>query len=227
MANTTGKDGLSKQNINLEYVGKCSLNIGDYLYGISNDESLEVNERCTICDGTEKVTIKERQFDCPNCKNDYYSHRKATSVRINNYIVRKFKIYRFEYRISDESYQPKKDMAAVEFSAFSKKVTGDKNQRLKTTFRPQNVCVEEFESYKDFQKYLIEKHEERTNAGSLRFTYNDMLFKNHKSATIVADELNTAEQERLKIFNEEHNTAYETNFKQKHDKPFIPPKRRK
>lgn len=222
MFGTYSKDGLLTQDVNFNFPGKCALNVGDYLYGISNGESFYANEPCVICDDEGKVIIKGMEFDCPNCKGRFVNN--ATNISIFHFIVRKFKIYHFEYSISDDAYDPKSNFKKVEFSAFSKfnaKNSYSGYQRLQAHFTPQEVFVEKLKSYDDFCALLKEKYGYDVEAAKIRLDYTTVMFKDYRTAVAVADGLNAAEQEKLRLFNEAHRTKYQTDFKLKHDRPHI------
>lgn len=110
-----------------ETPGEKVWRIGERFYMIHPRHIQTFIEKCPICDGTRKVTIKGAEFDCPCCQ--VYRHRVADMQSINifafdieEYIVNGFKVSGPEVK---SAYQKdgtvKSHPIILSFEAFSKR----------------------------------------------------------------------------------------------------------
>lgn len=206
----------------IEYMSNNPINIGDYIYGIYASENFRAYEPCHICDGTKKVIIKNQEFDCPNCSTRY-NNDTHMYANIHHFIIRKFKIYEIKYSIDQNTYEPKYNKSEIIFAAFSKYKNNEPyialDKTLTTQFRPDRLIADKFNNFNEIHEFFKIKHMPDINQHPYDFDYNHFLFKDYKTAVLIAEEFNKKEQEKLSDFNKTHDTNYKTEFKTTNDKP--------
>ena len=83
--------------LNIEVKDEGVIHYGQRVYVVASVNSKTFEDKCPVCDGTEKVVIREREFVCPNCSTSN-SRRDATRITIRNYSVIEYIINKITIR---------------------------------------------------------------------------------------------------------------------------------
>lgn len=71
------------------------LYIDDVVYNIQTPgrygNSKYFQEKCDVCNGTKKVTLKGREYVCPACVNSY--HKAENHIELKQYVVAEWHVY--------------------------------------------------------------------------------------------------------------------------------------
>lgn len=174
---------------------------GQIVYVVESDNYKVLEDKCPVCEGTRKVTVKGFEFDCPYCSG-YRSRQNATRLLVYNFEVNEYIINKIEIKgaIVKSAYNkdgsPKGDMVpTANYSGFTKWGNGGSDFRTRSFYS------------NDFR---------RTNADevNLDFRHSEgFCFFDKETAEGFARRLHEMQKEKLDKFNEEHGSSHQYPYK--------------
>lgn len=179
------------------------LHFGQHVYIVVSGDYKTFTEKCNICDGTRKITVRGMEFDCPNCAAHNRSREAAKTV------MTVFDFYAREYIVNEINIHGEESMCIYKkdgstsggrypyarYRAFTRYGSG--TDQVSTTA----LSGRRFEP-KDPDKVMIH-----------RLDGNDgFCFFEKKDAVAFAKRLHERQQESLAQFNAEHSTSHNYPF---------------
>lgn len=172
---------------------------GQHLFVISPCNQKRLTEKCPVCDGTNKISVRGFEMNCPYCFNNYNSNN---NISINDYEVVEYIIYKMEIKGETNKSIYKKDctpIATVSYAGFCKRNVGFAQVTTKG-FSNRDLA----ETYHNVP-YTVDR-------SSNKIIINGDTFFKRSEAEKVIRELHEIQREMLENFNKIHGTEYEYPF---------------
>ncbi len=187
----------------LEFVvrGEPLFYYGQKLFAIYPTNSKRFFEPCPVCDDSQKVKIRDFEFECPACRrNSTYSGERIkndivlSDYKIIEYIVNEVEIKGPNYKSAFSGETEYFDLPFASFKAFERSGNGYNNVSSK------NVSNSSF-SIDPSEDTVVESE-----------CISGYFFTKKKFAMDAIKPLKERDRSLLKQFNEEHGTNYEYPF---------------
>lgn len=188
----------TKHELKLDVYDDVQLSFGQSVYCIRVAEDKFFSDKCPICDDTKKVTIRGKEFSCPNCCGTGYSHSSNSATHI----------YLKDYQM-DEYIINSITLCGPDTKCSYSKGALKKGGRIKASYkgfvRYNNSYMSVYS--RDFRSGLF-GHTDPTKV----LDPKDCAFVNKADCKSFIRRLHEIQKEKLEQFNAEHGTSYEYPF---------------
>ncbi|MBQ4443788.1 MAG: hypothetical protein II896_03905 [Clostridia bacterium] len=175
----------------INYEAPRPIKIGDVFYRLQEVDTVNLQAKCKMCDGTHQITINGITERCPHCQQP-----GAMISRVHRVVVRRYRVYGFRDRVEADEWKPS-TYHTVTVELYRK--VGKGYYYGNHDGRDENI---------DFLNRLNVEQPERTD----HTWYDD-----YAKAVAAAEFLTSLEQAKLDAFNAEHGTDYQLTATAAHD----------
>lgn len=180
-------------NFNIEVDFSIPLFFGQVVYTVEPIDSQLFRKTCNICYGKGKIFFRDIPFTCPQCHDDLFTLPVVFSVP-------RYRLYHYQF------------VGIEKMILDNNNSSWPSNSEIFTItasfYRPKNLSIDK----KDKEKYFECVGKTQNGVCKINLSADKKLYTDYEEALKVANTLNYFSRDKVKTYNEEHNTNFEFDF---------------